>query len=219
MTRKIISVGSVGESTLSAAFQIVIKLQTNARKWMGPMNRVVLSSLLVILFVLTLPSFAAAQSPRFRLSSSAFAPAGPIPPQYTCRGGDGESNVSPPLQWHGAPAATKTFALIIEDPDAPSGTFVHWVIFNIPASTDTLSAGQPLSPRLVNGALQGVNGRNKIGYTGPCPPAGPAHHYHFDLIALDSALPLASGATAIDVKAASVGRVIGSAELIGTFAR
>ena len=161
----------------------------------------------------------AASSQNLTLTSDAFAAGGTIAPEYTCQGAGGHKNLSPTLRWTGAPPGVKAFAMTVKDPDAPRGTFVHWVIFNIPSSADSLRSGEPRTPTLANGARQGVNSLGNIGYLGPCPPPGPAHHYHFDLTALDASLKLPAGASAADLEAASAGHVIGSAELIGTFAR
>jgi len=177
--------------------------------------------LLAAFSLLTVTGLCAAQagaqnSLELTITSPAFASKGPIPEQYTCK-----SSVagSPPLRWQGVPASAKTLALIVKDPDAPSGTFVHWVIYNIPATASGLEAGVPQTARLADGALQGNNTLGKLGYMGPCPPPGPAHHYHFRLMALDTRLDLQPGATADEVEAASRRHVRAEAELVGTFAR
>ena len=148
------------------------------------------------------------------IASTGFAAGQPIPAVYSCHG----RNVSPPLAWAGAPGATKSFALILDDPDAPSGTFVHWVLYNVPAGSRNLPEAVPGRAKLDDGSLQGTNGAGGTGYTGPCPPSG-THHYHFKLYALDSALSLPSGATKDQVLKAMQGHILAQAELIGTFSK
>jgi len=156
----------------------------------------------------------AGQASTLVLTCSAFENGGTIPQRYTCSG----HNESPALKWTGVPREARSLVLIVDDPDAPMGTFVHWVIYNLSAT----AAGLPqamLATASVGGSEQGVNGRGEIGYTGPCPPPGKPHHYHFRLYALDSKLALKEGATARQVEEAIKGHVIGSAELIGIFGR
>src|SRR6266540_1402431 len=126
----------------------------------------------------------------FSLTSTAFTDGAAIPVKYTCDGAD----VSPPLAWSGAPAGTKSFALICDDPDAPRGTWVHWVLFNLPAQEKELAEGTPTSARLPNSARQGKNDFGNIGYGGPAPPKGKPHRYFFKLYALDQTLDLPEGA-------------------------
>jgi len=164
---------------------------------------------------LTLRTIATAYSdPALTLTSSAFDNEGIIPEQYTCSG----RNESPALQWMGTPSSTRSLALILDDPDAPMGTFVHWVIYNLAPTAKGLPKGVVATASVAN-SEQGMNGRGMIGYTGPCPPPGKPHHYHFRLWALDQKLKLEVGATADQVEAAINGHVLGSAELIGIFAR
>ena len=173
---------------------------------------------LILLFVLGLPGLALAQaSAELAVTSSAFTAGAPIPVGYTCK----SSNVeSPPLSWQGVPKDTETLVLIVKDPDAPHGPFIHWVVYNLPASVNGLSANVPASEKLANGALQGVNSLGRIGYKGPCPPLGDSpHHYHFNLSALDTKLNLKPGATAEQVEEAMRGHVKATAEVVGTFAR
>jgi Raf kinase inhibitor-like YbhB/YbcL family protein len=151
----------------------------------------------------------------FTLRSAAFAEGGSVPKSYTCDGAD----QSPPLSWTDVPAGTKSLALIVEDPDAPSGTFVHWVLFNLPADTSELSAGTSHQTILANGARQGRNDFRRVGYGGPCPPRGSTHRYIFRLLALDAPLDLTPGATASEVRSAATGHIIGQAELMGTYGR
>lgn len=150
-----------------------------------------------------------------KLNSSAFENNQTIPDKYTCSGAD----VSPPLSWEDVPENTKSFALIADDPDAPMGTWVHWVIYNIPAEVRQLQEGIPTDETLDNGALQGRNDFRRIGYGGPCPPPGPAHHYYFKLYALDSMLELSSGATKSQVEDAMEGHILDKTELIGLYSR
>jgi Raf kinase inhibitor-like YbhB/YbcL family protein len=149
-----------------------------------------------------------------QITSSAFKEGEPIPAKYTC---DGE-NISPPLAWRDAPRNTKTFALIVHDPDAPAGDWVHWVVYHIPANVTELSEHAPPTESLPNGAMQGRNDFKKIGYGGPCPPSG-THRYYFRLYALDADLPLHSGATRKDVENAMRGHVAAEAALIGKYMR
>jgi Raf kinase inhibitor-like YbhB/YbcL family protein len=114
---------------------------------------------------------------------------------------------------------TKTVALVVRDPDAPMGSWVHWVLYNLPANVTELPTGIPRIATLRNGAVQGVNDGGTMGYQGPCPPQGPAHHYHFRLYALDNKLDLAAGAKASEVEQAIKGHVLASADLVGMFAR
>jgi Raf kinase inhibitor-like YbhB/YbcL family protein len=151
----------------------------------------------------------------FEISSSVIAPGDPIPAQNTCAGAD----LSPPLSWSDAPAGTKSFALIVADPDAPSGVFYHWVAYNLPASSTGLPAAVAPTSDLTNGGTQGVNSFGAIGYKGPCPPHGKPHHYHFRLFALDTKLDLRSGADAMELEAAIKGHSLASADLVGTFQR
>ena len=151
----------------------------------------------------------------FKVSSPAFAPGGEIPAQYTCKGSD----ESPPLEWSGAPAKTAAFALILDDPDAPGGTWVHWVMWNLPAGVTSVSQGVPRTERLDNGAGQGRNSFRKIGYNGPCPPGRATHRYVFHLYALDAKLDLAPGANRSQLDSAMQGHILAQTEYMGTFHR
>lgn len=153
----------------------------------------------------------------FSLSSSAFKDGAAIPVKYSCDGPD----VSPPLTWSGMPAGTATFALIVDDPDAPGGTWVHWVLYDLPGSASELPENVPKTEQLkeLGGALQGKTDFRRPGYGGPCPPPGPAHRYFFKLYALDGRLNLAAGATKQDVERAMQGHILGRAQLMGTYGR
>lgn len=148
------------------------------------------------------------------LSSKAFSAGSPIPVVYSCKG----RSISPPLAWSNTPAGAKTLALIMDDPDAPIGTFVHWVVFNIPASVNQLPEAVPASAKLDDGTQQGNNGAGKIGYTGPCPPSG-THRYFFKLYALDAQLSLSSGASKDQLLQAMQGHILAQGELMGTFSK
>jgi Raf kinase inhibitor-like YbhB/YbcL family protein len=154
----------------------------------------------------------------FTLSSPSFSNNQPIPAKHSCEGAD----ASPPLKWDGAPATTKSFALICDDPDAPGGTWTHWVIYGIAknvtefpenvAKTDTIPA--------LGGAKQGMNDFGRVGYGGPCPPRGHgAHRYFFRLFALDKELTLAPCVSRKQLEYAMQGHIIAKAELVGTYRR
>lgn len=152
----------------------------------------------------------------FDLTSSAFAPNGSIPAKYTCEGAD----VSPPLQWSGGPANAKSYALIVDDPDAPDPAapkmvYVHWLVYNIPAGTTSL-AENAAKTGLPAGASHGSNDWKKQTYGGPCPPIG-RHRYFHKLYALDTVLTGLSNPTKAQIEAALTGHVIGRTELIGTY--
>ncbi|MHB2153543.1 YbhB/YbcL family Raf kinase inhibitor-like protein [Calditrichota bacterium GD2] len=149
-----------------------------------------------------------------KLISSAFEEGRMIPPKYTCDGQD----VSPPLSWSDVPQETRSFALICDDPDAPMGTWVHWVIYNIPDTTRSLPEAIPPSERLDNGTLQGKNDFKRYGYGGPCPPGG-THRYFFKLYALDDKLDLPPGATKAQLLQAMNGHIVGEAQLMGKYSR
>jgi Raf kinase inhibitor-like YbhB/YbcL family protein len=150
------------------------------------------------------------------LSSPAFAPGGAIPSEYTCDGAD----ISPPLAWSGAPAGTRSFVLVIADPDAPSGTFRHWAVYDIPAGARGLPAGYGPG-RPAAGLAEARNDFGQIGYGGPCPPqGGGVHHYRFRLMAISRPrLDLGPAATALDVEQAAAPYTIASTELVGTYHR
>jgi Raf kinase inhibitor-like YbhB/YbcL family protein len=148
------------------------------------------------------------------LRSSAFSDGGRIPSKYTCDGKD----TSPPLSWTGIPAGGKCLALTCDDPDAPRGLWVHWVVFDLPPSATGLPEGVPATPEISGGGRQGKNDFGKIGYGGPCPPSG-THRYVFTLYALDSTLGLPAGATRQDLLAAMRNRALGEATLTGTYSR
>ncbi len=150
-----------------------------------------------------------------QLTSPSFQQGAPIPVQHTCDG----SNVSPALQWTDAPPGTKTLALITDDPDAPMGTWVHWVIYNVPPTLTGLPEAVDRSQFVLNGAKQGLNDFRHLGYGGPCPPSGKPHRYFFKLYALDAELPLSPGATNSQLEKAMQGHVLAQAELMGTYQR
>lgn len=152
--------------------------------------------------------------PPMQLQSSAFKATGTIPQKYTCEGQD----VSPPLSWDAPPEGTQSLALIADDPDAPSGTFVHWVVYNLPASARSLPEAVPTSSTLSPGGVQGQNNFGNVGFGGPCPPSG-THRYFFKLYALDTELDLQAGASKADVVEAMAGHIVGHAELMGTYSR
>jgi Raf kinase inhibitor-like YbhB/YbcL family protein len=152
--------------------------------------------------------------PPFALTSSAFAQGQPIPADYTCTG----KGQSPPLAWTDPPTGTQRLALVVEDPDAPGGTFIHWVLTNIPGSARALAEAQPTTPTLPDGSRQGQNSAGSTGYTGPCPPSG-LHHYIFHLYALDAALDLPDGATNDQFVKAADGHILGQVKLMGTYSK
>ena len=150
----------------------------------------------------------------FSISSGAFGEGGTIPVEYTCDGSD----ISPPLVFSGIPDGVKSIALIMDDPDAPGGTWVHWVIYNIPAGTQQLAEGIPGERTLNDGSRQGMMDFGSIGYGGPCPPSG-THRYFFKVYALDTVLDLQSGASKAQLENAMQGHVLAKAELMGKYAR
>jgi Raf kinase inhibitor-like YbhB/YbcL family protein len=155
------------------------------------------------------------------VTSTAFTANQPIPAKYS---GDGR-DVSPPLTWTRAPAATRELALICDDPDAPMPVpFVHWVIYKIPAATMALPEGVPQGSTVsgipaLAGALQGITGFGAAGYNGPAPPPGSPHHYHFTVYALDAPLAVRAGLDKNALLDAMKGHIIGQGELIGTYQR
>lgn len=149
-----------------------------------------------------------------KITSSAFENGGLIPSRYTCDGED----ISPPLKWEQVPENTKSIALICDDPDAPMGTFVHWVLFNLPAGTNQLAEDVPADKTLPNGAGQGITDFGRIGYGGPCPPSG-THRYFFKIYALDVELTLKAGAGKRDLLKATEGHILAQGQLIGKYKR
>ena len=146
------------------------------------------------------------------LTSSAFDQEESIPTKYTCDGQD----VSPPLSWDGVPSGTESLALIVDDPDASSQAWVHWVLFNIPPESNGLSEDVSAQDTLSDGSRHGQNSSDRNGYDGPCPPSG-THRYFFKLYALDTELELQPGATKDAVLTAMEGHILDQAELMGTY--
>ncbi len=149
----------------------------------------------------------------FLLKTTAFQPEGSIPSRFTCEG----ENISPEIIWTGAPQGTRSFALVMHDPDAPRrGGYTHWVVFNIPASTTHIPEHAPKQAELPGGGVQGKNDNGSVGYTGPCPPSG-THRYYFRLYALDTELHLKDAAGKDALEKALKGHVLGEAEIMGKY--
>ena len=151
--------------------------------------------------------------PGFSITSPAFGQGAFIPRKYSGQGED----ISPPLNWINPPVGTKSFALLVEDPDAPLITFTHWIIFNLPTAATGLPENVPATETLIDGSRQGTNTLQKIGYTGPKPPTAKPHRYFFKLFALDVLLNLASGVRKNMLLKAAEGHVLGEAELVGIY--
>jgi Raf kinase inhibitor-like YbhB/YbcL family protein len=164
------------------------------------------------------PEVAPQQTPSpanvFTLTSTIFKEGQPIPRQYTCDG----VNVSPSLEWTAVPKTARTIAIIVDDPDAPSGTFTHWLLYNLSSETMGLVENSPAGETLKGGGQQGENDFGKVGYGGPCPPSG-THRYFFKIYALDDELALKPGAKKADVEKAMEGHIVGQAQLMGTYKR
>ena len=170
--------------------------------------------LLLFNLIQTKPTMAGGDKMALQITSSVFAEGEMIPKRYTCDGPD----VSPDLAWKGAPEGTESLALICDDPDAPVGTWVHWVLFNIPPGESGLPAEIPSDKTLANGAKHGTNDFRKLGYGGPCPPGG-THRYFFKLYALDAVLNLDSGITKKELEKAMKGHILAEGQLIGKYKR
>ncbi len=159
------------------------------------------------------------KKPAFQMGTTSFADGHMMSDKYTCQG----ANISPEIHWKGAPLKTKTFALICEDPDAPTQTWVHWVIYNIPITKDItkptyeLTEGMPKDDVQSNGIMQGSNDFKKIGYDGPCPPKGLPHRYYFELYAVDSVLPVSAGFTKSELMKAMKGHILAQTQIMGLF--
>jgi Raf kinase inhibitor-like YbhB/YbcL family protein len=150
-----------------------------------------------------------------KLTSPAFQEGQPIPKQHTADGLD----TSPPLAWSEVPPGTASLALICDDPDAPRGTWVHWVLFNLPPGARSLAEGVAKQGSLANGARQGTNDFRKLGYGGPSPPPGKPHRYFFKLYAVSAMLDLKEGATKSELEAALKGKTLEMVQLMGTYGR
>jgi hypothetical protein len=178
--------------------------------------------LLLLAFLLAVPFLAGcrhlapalAAGASIALSSTSLQD-GKVPRQCTCDGDD----ASPPLQWTAPPTGTKSFALTMTDPDAPGGTFTHWVLFNLPAGTSSLAQGLPKQGQLSDGSRQGRNDFGKVGYGGPCPPRGNPHRYVLTLYALDRAVDLNDGSSRSQVEGAMNGHVLAHGELTARYGR
>jgi Raf kinase inhibitor-like YbhB/YbcL family protein len=201
-------------SVLTAVFRSADRLEC-VRANAGVVKAVLATGLLSVSICSILA--AAPQSPKgaFQLQSRAFRSGGFIPQKYTCSG----ENVSPALSWTDVPAGTKSLVLVVSDPDAPSGTWIHWLVYDLPVTLHRLREGLPKSGDIEGGGRQGTTSFQDAGYGGPCPPSGDAHHYHFTLYALNAPLGLQAGATWDQVHHAMKGHIIREAELIGLYKR
>ena len=170
-------------------------------------------SLFVVLFVLGVTMFLSGEALSLELSSTSFSNGGDIPVRYTGRGVD----ISPEMTWRDVPEGTESFVLISDDPDAPMGSWIHWVVYDIPADVTGLEEDVPSVDVLDNGARQGTTSFGSIGYGGPAPPPGPPHRYIFTLYAVDKKLGLPSGAGKKEVLNAIKGHVLAQAEYMGLF--
>jgi Raf kinase inhibitor-like YbhB/YbcL family protein len=179
--------------------------------------RVTRTLTLVLLFILSGCLVPAERGgvPVLGVSSAAFAPDGNIPQMYTCDGTD----ISPPLSWDPVPQGTRSIAILVTDPDAPSGTFIHWVAYNIPPGTREIPAGIPGRSILPAGSLQERNDMGRAGYGGPCPPRGKPHHYHFTVVALDSTMTLAGNQDGRMLQGAMAGHILARGEIVGIYSR
>ena len=182
-----------------------------AMKCMPSIHRAALAGAVLLLHTLVAP---AAQSASLRVTSSSFVDGGMIPPGFTCDG----ANQSPDLQIAAPPAGTRSFAIVANDPDAPTA-FIHWLAYNLPAATRVVPAGASTPSVRLAHALEGINGFGHVGYGGPCPPQGGAHHYVFRVFALDANLALPAGATAEQVNGAMQGHVLAQGQITGLYAR
>jgi len=151
----------------------------------------------------------------FTVTSTAFSHGGDIPRKHTCEGQD----VSPALSWNDPPQGTQSYALIADDPDAPVGTWVHWVAYNLPPSSRQLPEGVAKTEDIAGGGRQGINDFRRTGYGGPCPPPGTPHRYFFKLYALNATLNLKPKASKKDVEQAMQGHILAQAELMGKYKR
>jgi Raf kinase inhibitor-like YbhB/YbcL family protein len=151
---------------------------------------------------------------KLEIKSKAFVEGGTIPKKYTCDGSD----ISPPLSWTQPPEGTRSLVLICDDPDAPMGTWVHWVLYNLSPNRLELPEGVPGKKEVLSGAKQGTNDFRKIGYGGPCPPGG-THRYYFKLYAIDSELDLNAGATKKEVLREIEGHILAEGQLMGRYSR
>ena len=175
----------------------------------------------VLVFLAVTVSVAAGETPRkedgpmnMTLESSVFRNGDMIPPKYTCDGED----VSPPLSWANPPGNTASFSLVADDPDAPMGTWVHWVVFNIPAAARGFAERASSGKTLPAGSVEGMNDFRRTAWGGPCPPSG-VHRYFFRLYTLDATLQLRAGATKTQLLDAMKGHILAQAELMGKYAR
>jgi len=166
----------------------------------------------MLLFILTMDVGGDAMG--FEIKSPAFRQEGMIPSGFTCDGED----VSPGLTWSDPPKGTRSFALICDDPDAPMGTWVHWVVYNIPPDKRGLEEGFPMDEKLPDGTIQGMTDFRKVGYGGPCPPGG-THRYYFKLYALDTVLSLSPNAAKKELLEAMKGHQLAEAQLMGRYKR
>jgi Raf kinase inhibitor-like YbhB/YbcL family protein len=155
------------------------------------------------------------QTMAITVTSTAFHEGETIPKPYTCDGAE----QSPPLAWTGIPANAKSIALLVDDPDAPHGTWTHWVLFNLPATEQGLPAGVPKTLTLANGAAQGTNSNKEIGYNGPCPPPGPEHRYYFKVYALDTVLPVHDTPTQQQLMPQLAAHILAEGQLMGRYGR
>jgi len=190
------------------------------------MKRTALLLLTVVLLSACAPSAPATPEPviddplamedamSIELNSNAFAHEGAIPERYSCKGED----ISPALSWGEPPAGTQSFALIMDDPDAPVGTWDHWLLFNIPSSVRGLPESIGSNATLPDGIMSGNNSWGRTGYGGPCPPSG-THRYFFKLYALDETLAISPSATKGELEKAMVGHILAQGELMGTFTK
>jgi Raf kinase inhibitor-like YbhB/YbcL family protein len=174
-----------------------------------------LRTVILFLGVFSLLSGGAAMA--MEIKSPAFVDNAEVPRKYSCQG----ENVSPPLSWNGAPAGTKSFCLINDDPDAPAGTWLHWTIFNMPADKKELkeAEGIPGQEQLSDGSKQGMTDSGQAGYGGPCPPPGKYHRYFFKLYALDVMLDLPAGASKAEIEQAMEGHILAQAQMVGRYKR
>jgi len=178
----------------------------------------VLPPFILIVLALVVPAEVRGQqasSSKIELRTTSFTPGGFIPKRFTCSAAD----VSPALTWTDPPTGTQSFAIIEDDPDAPSGTFVHWLVYDLPAAYRSLSEALAGNDQMPDGARQGTNDFSRTGYSGPCPPPGKPHRYFIRLYALDAKLDLRPAATCRELEAAMKGHILAQAELMGRYQR